>query len=192
MSDSILNHFNNLKSSGLNIDITRGKPESKQLDLSNNLLKMEVDPYLGAVDLRNYGEPLGLIEARNLGSDLLGAPVENIITGEQSSLLLSYQVMLSHYLFGSKKAWKNINSPKFICPVPGFDRHFRMFEDLGIEMITIPLVDDGVCIESLTEVLQNETDVVGMICVPRHSNPSGEVYSDNNILEIFEVSKKLF
>ena len=65
-----------------------------------------------------------------------------------------------------------------------------MFEDLGIEMITIPLVDDGVCIESLTEVLQNETDVVGMICVPRHSNPSGEVYSDNNILEIFEVSKK--
>lgn len=189
MSDSILNHFNNLKSSGLNIDITRGKPESKQLDLSNNLLKMEVDPYLGAVDLRNYGEPLGLIEARSLGSDLLGAPVENIITGEQSSLLLSYQVMLSHYLFGSKKAWKNFNSPKFICPVPGFDRHFRMFEDLGIEMITIPLVDDGVCIESLTEVLQNETDVVGMICVPRHSNPSGEVYSDNNILEIFEVSK---
>jgi len=75
MSDSILNHFNNLKSLGLNIDITRGKPESKQLDLSNNLLKMEVDPYLGAVDLRNYGEPLGLIEARNLGSDLLGAPV---------------------------------------------------------------------------------------------------------------------
>jgi DNA-binding transcriptional MocR family regulator len=97
--------------------------------------------------------------------------------------------MLSHYLFGSKKAWKNISSAKFICPVPGFDRHFRMFEDLGIEMITIPLVDDGVCIESLTEVLQNETDVVGMICVPRHSNPSGEVYSDNNILEIFEVSK---
>jgi len=189
MSDPILNHFNNLKSSGLNIDITRGKPESKQLDLSNNLLKMEVDPYLGAVDLRNYGEPLGLIEARSLGADLLGAPVENIITGEQSSLLLSYQVMLSHYLFGSKTAWKKINSPKFICPVPGFDRHFRMFEDLGIEMITIPLVDDGVCIESLTEVLQNEADVVGMICVPRHSNPSGEVYSDNNILEIFKVSK---
>ena len=189
MSDSILNHFNNLKSSSLNIDITRGKPESKQLDLSNNLLKIEVDPYLGQVDLRNYGEPLGLIEARSLGADLLGAPVENIITGEQSSLLLSYQVMLSHYLFGSTKAWKNINSPKFICPVPGFDRHFRMFEDLGIEMITIPLVDDGVCIESLKEALQNETDVVGMICVPRHSNPSGEVYSDSNILEIFEVSK---
>ena len=189
MSDSILNHFNNLKSSSLNIDITRGKPESKQLDLSNNLLKIEVDPYLGEVDLRNYGEPLGLIEARSLGADLLGAPVENIITGEQSSLLLSYQVMLSHYLFRSKKAWKNINSPKFICPVPGFDRHFRMFEDLGIEMITIPLLDDGVCIESLKEALQNETDVVGMICVPRHSNPSGEVYSDSNILEIFEVSK---
>ena len=190
MHQELITKYQKLKDENLSIDITRGKPDTEQLDLSNELINISIPSITeDGVDLRNYGEPLGLIEARSLGSDLLGAPVENIITGEQSSLLLSYQVMLSHYLFGSKKAWKNINSPKFICPVPGFDRHFRMFEDLGIEMITIPLVDDGVCIESLTEVLQNETDVVGMICVPRHSNPSGEVYSDNNILEIFEVSK---
>jgi len=189
MSDSILNHFQDLKSSGLNIDITRGKPESKQLDLSNELLTIEVEPYLGSVDLRNYGEPLGLIEARKLGAELLGAPVENIITGEQSSLLLSYQTMLSHYLFGVDVAWKDLKSPKFICPVPGFDRHFRMFEDLGIEMLTVPLTDKGISITDLEDILNKETDIVGLICVPRHSNPSGEVFSDQNILEIFRLVK---
>ena len=81
MSDYILNHFNKLKAKGLNIDITRGKPESKQLDLSNELLSMDIEPYLGDVDLRNYGEPLGLKEARILGSNLLNTPVDNIITG---------------------------------------------------------------------------------------------------------------
>ena len=188
MSDYILNHFNKLKAKGLNIDITRGKPESKQLDLSNELLSMDIEPYLGDVDLRNYGEPLGLKEARILGSNLLNTPVDNIITGEQSSLLLSYQFLLSHYLFGSKIAWKDLDNPKFICPVPGFDRHFRMFEDLGLEMISVPLLDQGVDIQSLRKILNQEKDIVGMICVPRHSNPSGEVYSDQNILDIFEAT----
>ena len=188
MSDHILNHFNKLKAKGLNIDITRGKPESKQLDLSNELLSMDIEPYLGDVDLRNYGEPLGLKEARILGSNLLNTPEDNIITGEQSSLLLSYQFLLSHYLFGSKIAWKDLDNPKFICPVPGFDRHFRMFEDLGLEMISVPLLDQGVDIQSLRKILNQEKDIVGMICVPRHSNPSGEVYSDQNILDIFEAT----
>ena len=188
MSDHILNHFNKLKAKGLNIDITRGKPESKQLDLSNELLSMNIAPYSGGVDLRNYGEPLGLKEARMLGSDLLDAPVENIITGEQSSLLLSYQFLLSHYLFGKNTAWKDLDKPKFICPVPGFDRHFRMFEDLGLEMISVPLSEQGVDIKSLRKVLNQEKNIVGMICVPRHSNPSGEVYSDQNILDIFEAT----
>jgi len=188
MSDHILNHFNKLKAKGLNIDITRGKPESKQLDLSNELLSMDIEPYLGDVDLRNYGEPLGLKEARILGSNLLNTPVDNIITGEQSSLLLSYQFLLSHYLFGSKIAWKDLDNPKFICPVPGFDRHFRMFEDLGLEMISVPFLAQGVDIQSLRKILDQEKDIVGMICVPRHSNPSGEVYSDQNILDIFEAT----
>ena len=189
MDNEIITKYNDLKNKGLDIDITRGKPHAYQLDLSNELLTMDVDPYVGEVDLRNYGEPLGIEEARRLGSDLLSAPYENIITGEQSSLLLSYQMMLAHYLFASPVAWKDIDNPKVICPVPGFDRHFRMLEDLGIGMLTVPLKDDGIDTDTLQSLLQNNENIVGLLCVPRHSNPSGEVYSDGNLKQVFNICK---
>ncbi|MDB3951390.1 aminotransferase class I/II-fold pyridoxal phosphate-dependent enzyme [Gammaproteobacteria bacterium] len=187
MSETILTHFEEIKSRGLSIDITRGKPDAYQLDLANDLLKMDVEPFDGDVDLRNYGEPFGIYDARKLGSEVLNAPPENIITGEQSSLLLSYQMILAKYLFADPVPWKDLDSPKFICPVPGFDRHFRMLEDFGIEMITVPLMEEGVDIQKLKEVLNSNTNVMGIICVPRHSNPSGEVYSDQNIKDIFST-----
>ena len=186
---SILTHFEEIKARGLSIDITRGKPDSCQLDLSNELLKMDVEPFDGDVDLRNYGEPFGISDARQLGADVLSAPKENIITGEQSSLLLSYQMILAKYLFDNPTAWKDLDNPKFICPVPGFDRHFRMLEDFGIEMITVPLIEDGIDIQKFEEALNSNKNVMGVICVPRHSNPSGEVYSDQNIINIFQVGK---
>ena len=189
MSESILTHFEEIKSRGLSIDITRGKPDAFQLDLANDLLKMDVEPFDGDVDLRNYGEPFGISDARKLGSEVLNAPQENIITGEQSSLLLSYQMILAKYLFANPVPWKDLDSPKFICPVPGFDRHFRMLEDFGIEMITVPLIEEGVDIHELKEVLNSNTNVMGIISVPRHSNPSGEVYSDQNIKDIFSTGK---
>jgi len=187
MSETILTHFEEIKSRGLSIDITRGKPDAYQLDLANDLLKMDVEPFDGDVDLRNYGEPFGISDARKLGSEVLNAPPENIITGEQSSLLLSYQMILAKYLFADPVPWKDLDSSKFICPVPGFDRHFRMLEDFGIEMITVPLMEEGVDIQKLKEVLNSNTNVMGIICVPRHSNPSGEVYSDQNIKDIFST-----
>ena len=187
MSETILTHFEEIKSRGLSIDITRGKPDAYQLDLANDLLKMDVEPFDGDVDLRNYGEPFGISDARKLGSEVLNAPPENIITGEQSSLLLSYQMILAKYLFADPVPWKDLDRPKFICPVPGFDRHFRMLEDFGIEMITVPLMEGGVDIEKLKEVLNSNSNVMGIICVPRHSNPSGEVYSDQNIKDIFST-----
>ena len=189
MSESILTHFEEIKSRGLSIDITRGKPDAFQLDLANDLLKMDVEPFDGDVDLRNYGEPFGISDARKLGSVVLNAPQENIITGEQSSLLLSYQMILAKYLFANPVPWKDLDSPKFICPVPGFDRHFRMLEDFGIEMITVPLIEEGVDIHELKEVLNSNTNVMGIMSVPRHSNPSGEVYSDQNIKDIFSTGK---
>ncbi len=189
MLESILTHFEEIKARGLSIDITRGKPDSCQLDLSNELLKMDVEPFDGDVDLRNYGEPFGISDARQLGADVLSAPKENIITGEQSSLLLSYQMILAKYLFDNPTAWKDLDNPKFICPVPGFDRHFRMLEDFGIEMITVPLIEDGIDIQKFEEALNSNKNVMGVICVPRHSNPSGEVYSDQNIINIFQVGK---
>ena len=189
MLESILTHFAEIKARDLSIDITRGKPDSYQLDLSNELLKMDVEPFDGDVDLRNYGEPFGISDARQLGADVLSAPKENIITGEQSSLLLSYQMILAKYLFDNPTAWKDLDNPKFICPVPGFDRHFRMLEDFGIEMITVPLIEDGIDIQKFEEALNSNKNVMGVICVPRHSNPSGEVYSDQNIINIFQVGK---
>jgi len=189
MLESILTHFEEIKARGLSIDITRGKPDSYQLDLSNELLKMDIEPFDGDVDLRNYGEPFGISDARQLGADVLSAPKENIITGEQSSLLLSYQMILAKYLFDNPTAWKDLDNPKFICPVPGFDRHFRMLEDFGIEMISVPLIEDGIDIQKFEEALNSNKNVMGVICVPRHSNPSGEVYSDQNIINIFQVGK---
>ena len=190
MDDKLISKFNNFKSQGLSIDITRGKPDAAQLDLANDLLSMNVEPFDGNVDLRNYGEPFGIQDARALGADVLSAPIDNIITGEQSSLMLTYQMMLSKYLFAEPLSWKDVEAPKFICPVPGFDRHFRMLEDFGIEMITVPLIDDGIDLNVLSDTLQKNSNVLGIICVPRHSNPSGEVYSDDNISKLFNIGKK--
>ena len=190
MDDKLISKFNNFKSQGLSIDITRGKPDAAQLDLANDLLSMNIEPFDGNVDLRNYGEPFGIQDARALGADVLSAPIDNIITGEQSSLMLTYQMMLSKYLFAEPLSWKDVEAPKFICPVPGFDRHFRMLEDFGIEMITVPLIDDGIDLNVLSDTLQKNSNVLGIICVPRHSNPSGEVYSDDNISKLFNIGKK--
>jgi len=106
MSENILTYFEQIKAQGLSIDITRGKPDAYQLDLANDLLSMNVEPFDGNVDLRNYGEPFGIQDARVLGSDLLSAPVDNVITGEQSSLMLTYQMILSKYLFAKPVPWK--------------------------------------------------------------------------------------
>ena len=189
-ADSILTHFKKYKDMSINIDITRGKPEGLQLDISNELLSLKVDPITeSGIDLRNYGEPLGIEEARELGSQILGAPSKNIIAAEQSSLLLTYQTFLSYYLF-SDDPWKKRKSKKFIYPVPGFDRHFRILEDFDIEVITVPLKDDGVDIEEYTKILEENNDVCGILSVPRHSNPSGETFSDENIKKIFKIGKE--
>ena len=147
MHQEIIERFNSLKEKQISIDITRGKPDKDQLDLSNDLIDISIPTSSDdGADLRNYGEPFGIIEARKLGSELLNAPIENILAGEQSSLLLTYQTVLSNFLFAEPIPWKNLKNPKFICPVPGFDRHFMMLEDFGIEAVPIPLTDDGICL----------------------------------------------
>ena len=188
MHQEIITRFKSLKDKQLSIDITRGKPDIDQLDLSNKLLNISIATTSeDGADLRNYGEPFGIIEARKLGSELLEAPVENILACEQSSLLLTYQTVLSNFLFAEPKPWKDIKNPKFICPVPGFDRHFMMLNDFGIEALPVPLHEDGVDIDAFQKILENENDIVGMLCVPRHSNPSGEIYSDHNLENLFKI-----
>ena len=188
MHQEIITKFNLLKEKQLSIDITRGKPDTDQLDLSNKLLNISIPTHSEeGIDLRNYGEPFGIKEARRLGSQLLDAPIENILAGEQSSLLLTYQTVLSNFLFGNPIPWKNLKNPKFICPVPGFDRHFMMLEDFGIEAVPIPLNKDGIDLEVFQKVLKEDEEFVGILCVPKHSNPSGDTYSEENLRSMFEI-----
>ena len=190
MDESLESKFATLKSKNLKIDLTRGKPGSDQLDLSNDLLSLKVPASsANGIDVRNYGDPLGIPEARELGSELLSAPIANTLVGEQSSLLLIYQLILANYLFGIETPWKDQKNLQFICPVPGFDRHFRLLEDFGIEMLPVPLTGAGVDIASFKALLAEHDNIKGIICVPRHSNPTGDIYSDENISEIFEAGK---
>ena len=188
MHQEIITKFNLLKEREISIDITRGKPDSDQLDLSNEIVDISIPSFSEeGVDLRNYGEPFGIKEARRLGSELLDAPIENILAGEQSSLLLTYQTVLSNFLFAEPIPWKDLKNPKFICPVPGFDRHFMMLEDFGIEAVPIPLNDDGIDLVAFEEELNKDNEIIGILCVPKHSNPSGEVYSDENLSKMFQI-----
>ena len=188
MHQELITKYQKLKDENLSIDITRGKPDTEQLDLSNELINISIPSITeDGVDLRNYGEPFGIKEARKLGSELLNAPVENIIAGEQSSLLLTYQTVLSNFLFAKPTPWKDLKNPKFICPVTGFDRHFMMLEDFGIEAIGIPLKEDGIDLDKFKNILDNDDNFLGILCVPKHSNPSGEIYSDSNLKKMFEI-----
>ncbi len=188
MHQEIIERFNSLKDKQISIDITRGKPDKDQLDLSNSLINISIPTSSeDGADLRNYGEPFGIIEARKLGSELLNAPIENILAGEQSSLLLTYQTVLSNFLFAEPIPWKDLKNPKFICPVPGFDRHFMMLEDFGIDAVPIPLNDDGIDLLAFEEELNRDDEIIGILCVPKHSNPSGEVYSDENLSKMFQI-----
>ena len=188
MHQEIVTKFNLLKEREISIDITRGKPDTDQLSLSNEIVDITIPSFSEeGIDLRNYGEPFGIKEARRLGSELLDAPLENILAGEQSSLLLTYQTVLSNFLFAEPTPWKDLKNPKFICPVPGFDRHFMMLEDFGIEALPIPLNDDGIDLVAFEDALNQDNEIVGILCVPKHSNPSGEVYSDDNLKKMFEI-----
>ena len=191
MDESLESKFTFLKAKNLKIDLTRGKPGADQLDLSNLLLTNSVPSESpSGVDVRNYGHPLGIHEARELGAELMSATIENTLVGEQSSLLLIYQLILANYLFGLVTPWKDQEDVAFICPVPGFDRHFRLLDDFGIKMLPVPLTGSGVDIEKFKELLEKNKNIKGIMCVPRHSNPSGDIYSDENISEILQLGKE--
>ena len=189
--ENLLKSFEELKRRNLKIDLTRGKPHSEQLDLSNALMTQAVEPIgENGIDLRNYGEPVGIIEARKLGAEILDSNVNLTIAGEQSSYLLMTQLLLGRYLFGlNDNPWKDEEEPAFLCAVPGFDRHFATLEGLNLRMHTVDLCSSGVNIEDLRDKLSKYPNIKGFICVPRHSNPSGEVFSDENIIDLLKITK---
>lgn len=177
--------YDDFKTLGLQLNMARGKPGSGQLDLSAGLLgafpsyKLE-----DGTDARNYGILNGIPECRNLFAGLLGINADRIITGASSSLNVMFDTMASLCLFGTGggKPWhyyKFEGTPvKFLCPVPGYDRHFTICEELGIEMIPVPLLEDGPDMDMVSELAAKDPLIKGIWCVPLYSNPEGVCYSD--------------
>jgi DNA-binding transcriptional MocR family regulator len=178
--------YDALAAKKLNLDLTRGKPSAAQVALSDALDGILHGNYRAAdgTDARNYGGLEGLPEARALFADVLGTAPQETLVGGNSSLTLMYQVMdfaLHEGLRGAESAWGNRAQVKFLCPVPGYDRHFSVCEYLGIEMIPVPLLDSGPDMDQVEALVSTDADIKGIWCVPRFSNPTGCVYSPDTV-----------
>ena len=181
----LLDIFDTYIDAGLKLDLTRGKPSAEQLDLSNDLDGILEGFYLlqGGTDVRNYGGILGIPEARQLGAEFMGAKSEQVMVGGNSSLNLMYQYvehMIAHW--GGEPV-------KFLCPVPGYDRHFTICEHFDIEMITVPLNDDGPDMQQVKELVSKDAAIKGIWCVPKYSNPTGNTYSKEVVEQFAEIPK---
>lgn len=178
----------------LNLDLTRGKPSAEQLSLANSLDGILAGNYNtpGGVDSRNYGGLEGIDEARELGAQILGVPAANVLAGGSSSLTLMHQTVLIAAYFGlqgSESAWHNQGPMKFLCPVPGYDRHFSVCEHIGIEMVTAPMTATGPDMGAVEALIRKDSSIKGMWCVPKYSNPTGVVYSEDTVKRIASLSK---
>ena len=185
--------YDNIKARNLNLDLTRGKPGADQLDLSNALDGiLDGNFHAEGTDLRNYGGLDGLNGAKQLGAWLLDVPPEQVLVGGNSSLTLMYHMVLhAHYLGvrGAESAWNKEGTVKFLCPVPGYDRHFAICQELGIQMIPVGMDEHGPLMDDVERLLRDDPSIKGMWCVPKYSNPTGCVYSAEVIDRIAALGK---
>lgn len=181
--------YHALREQNLSLDLTRGKPCTEQVALSDALDGILEGNYLAenGTDVRNYGGLDGLTEARVLFGAVLNTPPEETLVAGNSSLTLMYDTVdfaLTEGLDGPASAWGNNDTVKFLCPAPGYDRHFAICEHLGIEMITVPMLDTGPDMDQIEALVKADDSIKGLWCVPRFSNPTGCVYSDETVERI--------
>lgn len=181
--------FAKIKSQGLKLNMARGKPGKDQLDLVSGILtvlKTPDDCFDEGIDVRNYGELMGIPSARCYFAELLGVRAEQTFIGGCASLQLMYDTIAKAYTNGllySPAPWSKLERVKFLCPAPGYDRHFKISESMGMEMLTIPMTETGPDMD-MVEKLIADPEVKGMWCVPKYSNPDGIIYSKETIARI--------
>ncbi|MDT5136175.1 MAG: hypothetical protein QOD58_437 [Mycobacterium sp.] len=181
-----------LQAKNLSLDLTRGKPSPEQLDLSNPLLAQPGDVFRDpeGTDTRNYGGLHGLPGLRAIFAELLGLPVQNLIAGNNASLEFMHDVVVFSMLHGgvdSPRPWIEEPVVKFLCPVPGYDRHFAITETLGIEMIPIPMLEDGPDVDLIEELVAVDPAIKGMWTVPMFGNPTGITYSWETVRRLVQM-----
>ncbi|MBC8258175.1 MAG: aminotransferase class I/II-fold pyridoxal phosphate-dependent enzyme [SAR324 cluster bacterium] len=186
--------YQQFKDAGLKLDLTRGKPSTAQLDLADGMEGLLKDKLISesGTDLRNYGGLDGISEARKLGSEMLGLLESEVIAGDHSSLTLMYLYLLYAHHLGSQgpdTAWVKEDKVKFLAIVPGYDRHFSICEELGIQLVSVIMLDDGPDMDAVEELVRNDSSIKGMWCVPKYSNPTGTVYSAEVVERIAALGK---
>ena len=163
--------------------MARGKPGKAQLDMVSDMLSILTDPkdcVSDGTDVRNYGELSGLSAAKRLFADMLGCKPEECFIGGNASLTLMYDTIakaVTHGLLHSEKPWAKLDKVKFLCPVPGYDRHFAMTEHFGFQLIPIPMHNDGPDMDMIEDLVQRDASIKGIWCVPKYQNPTGIVFS---------------
>ncbi|MEM7737795.1 MAG: aminotransferase class I/II-fold pyridoxal phosphate-dependent enzyme [Deinococcota bacterium] len=179
--------FDAFKAQNLNLNMTRGKPSPEQLDLANGMLDVVSSSDFTAADgtdARNYGGLNGLTAAEALFAEYMEVSPSELIMGGNSSLAIMHDTLVRAVLFGtvdSPKPWHKEDKISFLCPVPGYDRHFAVCELLGIHMMPVPMNADGPHMDTVEALVRDDPSIRGMWCVPKYSNPGGQTYSDEVI-----------
>lgn len=182
---NLMKRYEDFKLQNLKLDMSRGKPSKEQLDISMGLVNTPVDYTENGFDLRNYGLLDGISSCKKLFAEILEVKPENIVVGGSASLNLMFDYVCQCFTKGVEGCtpWCKLDEVKFLCPVPGYDRHFTICEYFGIKMVNVPMTSEGPDMNVIEELVKDES-VKGMFCVPKYSNPQGITYSDETVKKI--------
>jgi DNA-binding transcriptional MocR family regulator len=191
--EGLINRYEEFKNRKLKYDMSRGKPCKEQLDLSMGMLNIKNYKSCDGTDCRNYGGLDGISEAKQLFAELLEASTDQVIIGGNSALNMIYDTIaraMSFGVIGSEVPWGKLPKVKFLCPSPGYDRHFAICELFGIEMIVVDMKSDGPDIEAVEKLVYEDEEIKGIMCVPKYSNPDGITYSDDIVDRLASMKTK--